>query len=77
MKITVQKKVPMPPIIRRGMNGTGRPKYPWAAMEIGDSFAFPTNIGRQSYAAAIQASKGGKKFRVARYEQHYRCWRVA
>lgn len=76
-KIRIQRNVPMPNVKPRGKGGAKTPKYPWQEMNVGESFLFPTEIGRASYAAAIQASKGGRKFKVFRTGDGFRCWRVA
>lgn len=76
--IRIEKGIPMPTVTTRGLEGSSKVKYPWRKMEIGDSFLFPTEIQRQSYAAATQASRlTGFRFAVRRTDAGYRCWRVA
>jgi hypothetical protein len=80
----VEKNVPMPPVYA-GRNA----KYPFADMEVGDSFAIPLdgvpamNGGDRAVAtlrsSAIQRSKrhGGKyAVRTDREVGVARCWRV-
>lgn len=74
--IRVQKGVPMPAIRPRGRKGTKYARYPWKQMEIGDSFLFPNEIGRACHAMVIAASKAGRKFKAAKTDDGYRCWRV-
>jgi hypothetical protein len=40
--IRIDKGVPIPP----QRDGRGNPKYPWAAMEVGDSFFVPADRQR-------------------------------
>lgn len=76
-EIRVQRGIPIPRIKPRGLKGTKPPKYPWSEMRLGDSFLFPTGVGRAGHTAAIQASKGDRKFKTAKVDDGYRCWRVA
>lgn len=67
----IEKNVPVP-----SGSGIGRPsKYPFNAMEVGESFSFPNEIfKRVSSAASMASSASGKKFKVSGV--HNRCWRV-
>jgi len=55
-------------------------KYPFRDMEVGDSF----KLDKDTNLPAIRASathygkrNGGKKFSIRKFENGYRCWRVA
>lgn len=67
--IEIRKNVPMP--------RHGKTKYPWHAMEVGDSFAFPAGTeSKAAYAAAYSASRDGKKFITRKQNDGtYACWR--
>lgn len=72
--IRVQKDVPVPTV------RNSRCKYPWATMEVGDSFLFPATMRKGSpYAAAYSASKTKhpRKYRVLKTQEGCRCWRTA
>lgn len=77
-QIRIQKRVPIPVVKPRGPGGRRPPRYPWDKMEVGDSFLFPPEIGRASYAAAIQASRmnPGKTFVAYKTDEGFRCWRT-
>lgn len=53
-------------------------RYPWAEMEVGDSFVFPEGITQN---AALNTSKAqnrnGKKFVVRKTEEGIAAWRTA
>ncbi len=53
-------------------------KYPWAKMEVGDSFLFPRGLRDEThYNQALAASKKyGRTFRVRKTPDGYRCWRT-
>ena len=74
--IRISKGVPMPFVKPRGRNGTKPAKYPWREMKVGDSFLFPVCVGRAGHTAALQASVDGRKFKVCKMDDGYRCWRV-
>ncbi len=64
----VEKNVPMPH------------KYPFADMQVGDSFPIPPTMKRQTVnvAAMRYGKKHGMKFTVRLTEDRsYRCWRIA
>ena len=84
--ITIEKGVPMP------KNGAGRHSiYPFAQMEIGDSFAVPNDMGefpsrtsrRQKTISGSAASWAKRHNPAAKFATHVidgntvRCWRVA
>ena len=69
MAFEIEKGVPMP-TFKKGC------LYPFARMEVGDSFQFPE--GRDQavrQAAAKHANKHSRKYRVS--GKHLRCWRTA
>jgi hypothetical protein len=70
--IEIDKGIPVAP------EGSGRAKYPWSAMEIGDSFvtaAKSTHIHSMVNAAG---KRYGFKFVCRRTDQDsYRIWRIA
>lgn len=76
--IRIQKGVPMPVVKPRGRIGTSTPKYPWALMQVGDSFVFPGKDRRTAYSAACNATHyhQPKKFVAREYEGHMRIWRI-
>lgn len=69
--IKIDKGIPMP---------TGRVKYPFAQMKVGDSFAFPIrNRSSVAMSAINYALKhDGTKFTVSakRGATEGRCWRI-
>lgn len=60
-------------------SGRGHPKYPFAVMEIGDSFALSREQVVLVRVSASQHSKRhGKRFTVTTDAKgDYRCWRIA
>lgn len=63
----VEKGIPMPV------------RYPFAEMEVGDSFEVPENVKRTavSVSAKRYGDKHGMKFTVRLTpERKFRCWRV-
>jgi hypothetical protein len=72
--IEIEKNVPVP-----SHAGVGaRPKYPFAKMDVGDSFFVPKFTARAlSNASQWHANKTGKKFTCANEEGGARCWRVS
>ncbi len=73
--ITIDKNVPAP----AGKNL----KYPWAEMEVGDSFAIPNAVTQEQAAkvrgaCAAFAHRTGTKFSIRKDEAGVlRCWRLA
>ena len=64
----VEKNVPIPQ------------KYPFAGMQVGDSFAVPPDVKRPAInvAAMRYGLKHGMKFTVRLTpDRTYRCWRIA
>ncbi len=53
-------------------------KYPFWKMEVGDSFAFPSDLHRRVVSAAsAYGSEHDRKYSVIRTGDGYRCWRTA
>ena len=76
MNITVDHNVPMPKSKRRGL---GESKYPWAQMDIKDSFLFPDTV-KKSTATSLAYSAGkarNQKFTIRVLDEGIRCWRTA
>jgi hypothetical protein len=72
-EIPIQSDVPIPP--------PGNKLYPWAKMEVGDSFAVPLSFGdRVKSAAWYYGKKHGVKFRTAQVIEGdslvVRIWRI-
>lgn len=77
-EFVIEKNVPIPE--NAGHKGNHSP-YPFAGMEIGDSFFVPCEKGRDhrvSAAAANYARRkhAGKKFSTRRTSTGVRCWRI-
>ena len=53
-------------------------KYPFADMDIGDSFKVePENRERVRVASAVEGTRKGKRFKIALDENdQIRCWRL-
>lgn len=76
MKIQVESGYPAP------TKSTPRSKYPFAKMEVGDSFfmksPFPEHErGRVSAAACAYAKKHGVKFSTKVFDGGVRTWRIS
>jgi len=72
--ITIDKDVPIPEQSDR------RTKYPFADMQVGDSFAVPEKQGRGAFTAAVNWSRrhNNAKFTYRRLSDGtYRIWRVS
>lgn len=73
MSITIEKNVPI-----QGTRGRGENIYPWADMQVGDSFLFPEGYKPNSaYQLARHQSRNGYQFKVKQIDGRVRCWRVA
>jgi hypothetical protein len=75
MKIQIESGYPAP------TRSTARAKYPFAKMEVGDSFfmksGFPEHErGRVSAAACAYAKKHGVKFSTKVFDNGVRTWRI-
>lgn len=51
-------------------------KYPWADLEVGDSFAVPANTSFRTQASAA-AKKLKRRFTVKQIGDEMRVWRVS
>lgn len=53
-------------------------KYPWADMEVGDSFLV-THVNQKAMAttAGYHSRKTGRKFKASKVENGVRVWRIA
>jgi hypothetical protein len=73
--IKPDKGIPIP----RSPTNHGNVRYPWATMEIGDSFLFRTCSKQNAYSQAYisSARHHPKKFITRAVPEGYRCWRVA
>jgi len=70
----IEKNIPAPVHMGSG----AKPKYPFAQMEVGDSFFAPNMTARALInASQWHANKTGKKFTCSTVEGGARCWRVA
>jgi len=70
MNFVIEKNVPIPP--------PGQTKYPWAEMEVGDSFLVPADKGNSAKTAASHFIRRnpGKKFLSRAEGDELRIWRV-
>jgi len=66
----IEKGIPIP---------LERPTYPFAEMQVGDSFAVAAEMrSRVSSASAFfQRAHPGQRFITRKYNGAYRCWRIA
>jgi hypothetical protein len=70
----IEKNIPTPEHTGSG----AKPKYPFAMMEVNDSFFAPGMTARALInASQWHANKTGKKFTCATEADGARCWRVA
>ena len=75
--IAVDKNVPIPPR-ERGWEGGQAPKYPWATMEIGDSFYVPGATQKNMSGPIFHAmQRTGRKFISRKEGDGVRVWRIA
>ena len=53
-------------------------KYPFRAMNVGDSFAVPSEIDIHNlrYAAAYFGKRNDRKYSTRKTASGYRCWRI-
>jgi hypothetical protein len=73
--IEIQVGVPIP--TERKMPTMRVSKYPWHAMEIGDSF-FVANFTTKGFAGTVYSAgkRSGKKFTVRAMDGGVRVWRI-
>lgn len=76
--LKIEKNVPIPKS-HQGRNRT--PGYPFAAMQVGDSFFVrckdKAELNRVRSAAAIHANKTGSKFKTRTVDGGIRVWLVS
>ena len=73
MKVEIEKNVPI-----TEWYGRSSAKYPWATMEVGDSFlSHVSNIAHLVSARALAERKTGRKFITRTTPEGVRVWRVA
>lgn len=65
--IKIDKNVPIP-------KNSGRGKYPWTDMEVGDSFCIPT---MSISMGAVNERYKPKTFIMRKVDDGYRVWRTA
>jgi hypothetical protein len=69
-KIVIEKDVPLPASAKWS-------KYPFAEMEIGDSFVVPRERHEQLRSASSWAGRRhGRKFTIRIVGEQVRCWRI-
>lgn len=73
----IEKNVPIPE------DCLPQPKYPFARMDIGDSFLVPAYNGnrkvvqrRVAVMATHENKKNGKRYTVRMAQRGVRCWRI-
>ena len=76
MMIEIEKGIPLPskPVTREG---GCKPKYPFQAMEVGDSFEVKAPPKSFVNIVAVYGKKLGVKFTTRKTEGGRRVWRVA
>lgn len=68
----IQKGIPIPRLAYFPRN-----KYPWADMEVGDSFVVSLSTHHTVYKASIYASKRfGFDFTIRKTNEGVRIWRI-
>ena len=72
----IEKNVPMPLTVGQNF---GETKYPFAEMEVGDSFALIKSLETVRQAARNWSLSTGSSFRFSlrKTPDGFRCWRVA
>lgn len=72
----IEKGVPF--VCGRTRANIARTKYPWAKMNIGDSFlAADKSLGAMSSLCTYHGRKTGKEFRASTTDEGVRVWRTA
>lgn len=72
--IEIDKGVPF----QDGRRSGRKPKYPWAKMEVGDSFGVQgVSANSMRVTARYHKQRTGRDFRVAEAAGQVRVWRVA
>lgn len=80
-RVRIDRDIPIPESRthggRRGASGGATGKYPWAEMEVGDSFLVK-NV-RQQHMGQLASAAGarlGRKFSTRTVENGVRVWRI-
>jgi hypothetical protein len=76
-EIVVRKGVPLP---ADGRCHGREQKYPFAEMEVGDSFVFPAGVSSaraSASAGSFGKRAGGWKFTIRKTQEGVACWRIA
>lgn len=82
----IDKNIPMPDKIPRGGAESTLPKYPFAEMEIGDSFLVPTDgttsenqLARNRIGGSFRSGKMARFINIETRNVNggVRCWRVS
>lgn len=68
----IEKNIPLP----KGTPNKGYSKYPFAEMQVGDSFLFSGPAGRIRSAVSQHSRRHGGKFSVRIEGRGFRVWRV-
>ncbi len=69
--MNIDKDIPLP--AKRGDNNA---KWPWGALEVGDSFLMPRTLSSASAQATTNAKKTGRKYTCRTEAEGIRIWRV-
>lgn len=76
--ISIDKNIPIPKVNRGGHLKPREAKYPWAQMEVGNSFFVPEVTVKQFGSTVYAASKrSGRKFTIRAVDGGVRIWRTA
>ena len=86
--IVIDKGIPIPPIASKGGRRTGKRRlYPWADMEVGDSFAVPAD-GKMdarkksmtlltiAHSPVSTLARRNWRFTARSFDDHVRIWRI-
>ena len=75
MTFKIEKGVPL---TKQTNSRKGTTKYPFDAMQVGDSFSVPKKALRSVQQAAVyfHARSAGKRVSIRKHGKEYRAWRV-
>lgn len=73
--MNIEKDIPLP------TPRTGRARYPFREMKVGDSFSVPTEKDRQRVRATLwhytrTGTGKGRRFATRKVNEGYRVWRI-
>ena len=72
--INIDKNIPMPKIVR---NGGPKAKYPFADMQVGDSFEVTDKTTKKFASTCAAATRRlGSKFTIRTIDNGIRVWRI-